>query len=49
MQRAKLYDLSPLTMGDLFYLHKSIKIVLIENCFRSYLIYRGPFLPPIVA
>ena len=25
MQRAKLYDLSPLTMGDLFYLHKSIK------------------------
>ena len=25
MQRAKLYDISPLTMGDLFYLHKSIK------------------------
>ena len=25
MQRVKLYDLSPLTMGDLFYLHKSIK------------------------
>ena len=25
MQRVKLYDLSPLTMGDLFYLHKSIR------------------------